>query len=170
MKIGKKLARLAKKQGICPEWHDQLLDIDNQDLLIEMYLKGIDFCLSKDFPSNDFIRENFAGKMESHGIYLDSKFNLVNLRKVVALGKSEGRVEISSYNTAEIFVKHDSSVNITVKDSAFVVIDVFDNAKIWVHSFGKSNVLINKYQGAEVDFTQWNESRIKLVEKQAKTY
>lgn len=170
MKIGDKLARLAKKNGICNEWYEELKTIDNHDLLIEKYLKGIDFCLSNDFPTNDFIRANFAGKMEHHGVFLDSIFRVVNIRKLVALGASQGSIEISDYNTCEIFVKHDSMVDVTVKDKAFVVIDVFDNARVTVNALGSSRVLINKYMGATAEINVSGDAHCKVNEKNKKTY
>ena len=45
MEVNKRLARDAKKKGICEEWHDRLLDTKGKDELIKMYLEGIDFCL-----------------------------------------------------------------------------------------------------------------------------
>lgn len=170
MKIGDKLARLAKKKGICEEWYEELKQIDNHDLLIEKYLKGIDFCISNDFPTNDFIRANFAGKMESHGVNLDNKFKIVNMRKIVALGSSQGSIEASCYNTCEIFVKHDSMVDVTVKDKAFVVIDVFDNARVTVNASGSSRVLINKYLGANAETNVSGDAHCKVNEKNKKTY
>ena len=170
MKIGKKLARLAKKKGICKEWYKELQEIDNHDILIQKYLKGIDFCISNDFPSNDFIRENFSGKMESHGVCLDTMFSIVNMRKVVALGASEGTIEVSSFNTCEIFVKHDSKVEIIVRDNAFAVVDLFDNSLVKVTASGSCKVLINKYIGSTVDVSVSGGAIYKINEKNKITY
>ena len=75
MKIGKELALIAKKKGICQEWFDQMKTLDDKDRLLEMYVRGIDFCLSNDFPTNDYIRENFVGRMEEYGVHLDESLN-----------------------------------------------------------------------------------------------
>ena len=60
MKVNKQLARDAKKKGICEEWYDRLIDTKEKDKLIKMYLEGIDFCLSNEYPSNEFIRRHFG--------------------------------------------------------------------------------------------------------------
>lgn len=170
MSLNKILAKEAKKKGICQEWLDQLLLTDSIDSLLEMYLKGIDFCLSNDYPSNEVIRQNFIGKMEQHGIFLDTRFSLTNIRKVVALGESSGSVEIGACNTSEIFVKHSSQVSITARENAFVVVDVFDQAKVVIHAQDSSRILVNKYMGASVEITQDEKAHVKMIEKHKKTY
>lgn len=170
MSLNKILAKEAKKKGICQEWLDQLLLTDSIDSLLEMYLKGIDFCLSNDYPSNEVIRQNFMGKMEQHGIFLDTRFSLSNIRKVVALGESSGTIEIGACNTSEIFVKHSSQVSITARENAFVVVDVFDQAKVVIHAQDSCRILVNKYMGASVEITQDEKAHVKLIEKHKKTY
>ena len=71
MNLSKELAERARKKGICKEWHDELLSLKDKDKMIKMYLRGIDFCLSNDYPENDFIRSYFKGAMEKYGVFLD---------------------------------------------------------------------------------------------------
>ena len=59
MKLSKELARQAKAKGICAPWHAQLLTLQDKEAMVDMYLKGIDFCLANDYPKNDFIRTHF---------------------------------------------------------------------------------------------------------------
>ena len=92
MKIGKELAKQAKTIGICEEWYSQLITTNDVEKLAEMYLKGIDFCLSNEYPSIDFMRKNFKGKIEIFGIHIDRKINAVNEKTVVALGTCSGMV------------------------------------------------------------------------------
>ena len=71
MEVNKRLARDAKKKGICEEWYGRLIDTKGKDELIKMYLEGIDFCLSNEYPSNEFIRQHFVGTCEAYGVFLD---------------------------------------------------------------------------------------------------
>ena len=68
MEVNKRLARDAKKKGICEEWYGRLIDTKGKDELIKMYLEGIDFCLSNEYPSNEFIRQHFVGACEAYGV------------------------------------------------------------------------------------------------------
>ena len=88
MSVAKELAKEAKKKGICSEWHGELRKLgDNKRAMLQMYIKGIDFCLKNDFPSNDYIRANFKGTMEDFGVFLDEpNLNITNFAKCVALG------------------------------------------------------------------------------------
>ena len=75
-KVTKHLAKAAQANGICTPWLNELKSLDDKDALVDMYIRGIDFCLEHDYPSNDFIRENFKGVMEKHGVFLDDAIAL----------------------------------------------------------------------------------------------
>lgn len=173
MKIAKELAKEAKRKGICESWHDDLKKLgDNKKAMVAMYVKGIDFCLSNDYPSNEYIRENFKGVMEDFGVFLDDTINLVNYRRCIALGKTNGRVEITSYGVCEVFAKHDSELRIIAKDNAFIEIDIFDNAVVYVHAQDRAKVHINRYGGNIISdpIEDGNLAMVKIVEKHKKTY
>lgn len=53
MKLNNKLAEMARKAGICEEWFIRLMYTEDKDKLIKMYLEGIDFCLSNEYPDNE---------------------------------------------------------------------------------------------------------------------
>ena len=76
---------------------------------------GIDFCLEHDYPSNDFIRENFKGVMEKHGVFLDDAIVLQDQSKCIALGTTNGKVTATGYSVSEVWAKHDSALNIVAK-------------------------------------------------------
>lgn len=170
MKIAKELAKEAKRKGICEPWYKELKTLEDKRAMVAMYVKGIDFCLSHDYPSNEYIRANFKGVMESFGVFLDDNINIVNFRRCIALGNTKGRIEIGSYGVCEIFAKHDSELAIIVKDNAFVEIDVFDNSVIHVHAQDRAKVHINRYEGGKVTTDTIGEAVIKIVEKHKKTY
>ncbi len=164
MHIGKEIARQAEHFDICKEWKGDLMTTKDKERLIEMYLKGIDFCIAHDFPPLDFIRKNFAGVMELHCIYVDSYFTLFQPKKVVALGKSTGKVDIGGYGTCEVFARHNAKVLIQASDNAFVMVNVYDNAAVEVQARDKSKVCIHNHN-ATVNYHTTGEARIKLVNK-----
>lgn len=167
--IAKELAKQAKSKGICEDWHKQLKALTDKRAMVDMYIRGIDFCLSNDYPSNDYIKANFRGVMEEKGVFLDDNVSLVNFRRCVALGNTKGSVKATCYKVCEVFAKHESNLNIIVDDNAFVEIDMFDNSVVSVTSSGKAKVHINRYGGTLV-IDEREESIIKVVEKNKKTY
>lgn len=167
--IAKELAKQAKKKGICREWHKELKGLTDKRAMVDMYIRGIDFCLSNEFPDNEYIRENFKGVMEDKGVFLDENVNLVNYRRCVALGKTNACVRVSGYKVCEVFAKHESHLNIIVEDNAFVEIDMFDDAVVSVTGSESAKVHINRY-GGTLTFDQQDKSIVKVVAKNKKTY
>ena len=88
MEVNKRLARDAKKKGICEEWYGRLIDTKGKDELIKMYLEGIDFCLSNEYPSNEFIRQHFVGTCEAYGVFLDQAITAGNFRHRMCLWRN----------------------------------------------------------------------------------
>lgn len=170
MKLGKELALIAKRKGICQEWFNQMKTLDNKEKLLEMYVRGIDFCLSNDFPTNDYIREHFVGTMEEYGVHLDESLNTANDRRVVALGRCLGRVEINNFGVSEIFVKHESDLVVIAKGNSFVMIDMFDNSKLHVIASADSKVCVNRYGGGTLKTESSERAVIKVIEKHKNTY
>lgn len=170
MKIVKELAKEAKRKGICQEWYSELKRLDNKEAMLEMYMRGIDFCLSNDYPDNDFMRKNFDEIMEKFGIFLDDSIVLVNVKKCVALGNTKGSVEITNFGTSEIFVKHNSELTIIAKGDSFVMIDLFDNATIHVRAQDRAKVCVNRYGNSKVNRQNADFGIVKIIEKHKKTY
>ena len=171
MDIAKELAKKAKKNGICKPWYEELKSLQDKKAMIEMYLKGIDFCLANDYPGNDFIRKHFKGEMEQFGVFLDDEINIENPRKCVCLGNTSGRVGIDGFNVCEIFAKHSARLDIYAKDNAFVIIDVFDNSEVRIHASDRAKVCVNRYIGNNIVMKdEADEAFVKIRDKQKKTY
>ena len=171
MSVAKELAKEAKRKGICKEWYGELRKLgDNKRAMLQMYIKGIDFCLMNDFPSNDYIRANFKGAMEDFGVFLDdTNLDITNFAKCVALGKTSGKVTTTGYQVCEVFVKHQSNITIEANDNAFVVVDVFDDSIINVNASDRAKVCVNHY-GGSVNTSTTDGAMVKVIEKHKKTY
>lgn len=169
MNLSKELAARARKNGICQEWHDKLLSLNDKDAMCEMYLRGIDFCISNNYPGNDFIRSHFKGVIEKHGVFLDDAVKVENKPKCVCLGTCSGRFDADGFNTCEVFVKDDSEIAIVAKENSFVMVDIFDNATVMIHAHDRAKVCVNRY-GGTVQHCADGYSTIKIREKNKKTY
>lgn len=169
MALNTELAKQAKKYGICEDWYLELKNEKEIDKMLEMYVKGIDFCLSNDYPSNEFIRKKFVGKMEKHGIHLDEKLAIESKPTVIALGKCMGDIVTLNYDVCQVFIKNDSELIIMAHGNSFVMVDIFDNAKVQIFTYDDSKVCVNRY-GGEIIQSKNENSVIKIIEKNKKTY
>lgn len=169
MEVNKRLARDAKKKGICEEWFTLLLQTEDKRELIKMYLDGIDFCLSNEYPSNDYIRRHFVGTCEAFGIFLDEAITAENCQHVIALGGCEGTATYDGWNVGQVFVKHQSRLKVLATGNSFVVVDVFDETAVEVEARDNAKVCVNQYGGTLTTTTD-DEAVIKVIRKQSKTY
>ncbi len=169
MELNKELALEAKRNGICTEWFNRLQKTTDKGELVKMYLEGIDFCLSNDYPSRAYIKEHFVGFCEKYGVFLDEAIDTENFRHVVALGTSSGTTRYMGFEVGQVFAKHDSSVEIEASGNSFVMVDVFDDSSVKVRTFDNAKVCVNRY-GGHVEAENTGNSVIKVINKKKSNY
>ncbi len=161
----------AKENGICQEWADKIAVAASPDELMQMYVDGIDFCLSNNFPSNQDLQSLAGDVINRYGIYVDQAIRLEGRPFVVLLGSSSGVVKCNGFSATQIFVKHSSEVTIKVSDNAFAVIDCFDNTKTHIEVSGNAKACIHVYTGAKITTNQVDgKGMIKIIHKLKSTY
>ena len=172
MDLTKELAKEAKRKDACKQGYDQLITIAPSDkiAMVQLYLRNIDFCLGNDYPSNEFIKANFNGVAQDMGVFVDERINVENAPKCVCLGATNGTITVLGFSVCEIFAKHDAKINIKAKDNSFVMVDLFDNAVINIHAFDRAKVCVNRYGGVVNTIHSDEESRVKIIEKETKSY
>lgn len=168
--ISKYILKGALAAGICEEWAVFIANTDTVDEFLKMYVKGIDFCLEKNFPANDDLVNLGGDRLEQYGIYVDRVVDYPAGDFLVFLGRSEGPVIANGFSVSQIFIKHECDISLKVADNAFVVIDCFDNSKLDVTASGNSKVMINVYGQAQVSDLKYNDAIIKIVHKNKPTY
>lgn len=131
--LGKELKSQAKKLGACDKGLDNLEKLNEQEL-INRYIHFIDFAIESDFPSNQFIKDNFAEEsLHRNNIYVDSFVERRNARQIVVIqGKSNGNLYYDGYNTADVYVRHNSDITIDCSRMSKIFVSVYDNAKVKV--------------------------------------
>lgn len=170
--LSKQLAKDAKKKGICKEWHNALKKQTDREAMVEMYLRGIDFCLRNDYPANDFIQAHFGDIAPRMGVFVDSEIVVENRPKCVCLGATFGKVTTNGFNVCEVFAKHEAEINVIAADNAFVMLDVFDNAVVNIYAHDRAKVCVNKYgDGGRVNIiVEDSTAHVKIRVKNSKTY
>lgn len=145
--IGKQLKEQASKLGACEKGLEGLEKLNQQEL-INRYIHFIDFVVeNKNFPSNEFIKENFdRSLLEHNNIYVDAVIERRNARQVVVIqGTSSGTLLYDGYTTADVYVRHDSDITIDCSRMSKVFINVYDNAKVKVSQRDGASVYVYKH-------------------------
>lgn len=144
MDLNNTLKRQAIGLGLCSEWTEEWRDNEDRQSLIDKYLEGIDFVIEHDWPSVDFIKENFESELlTKNGIYVDG-FMSMNSHSgtLVFLGDSKAKLSFKNFDCCRIYARHDSEININVSGFSKIFIHAYDNAKIHIVSDNQAKVYI----------------------------
>ncbi|MFT3994787.1 MAG: hypothetical protein QM660_10795 [Dysgonomonas sp.] len=164
MTVSEELKEKAVKLGLCKEWTDGWVHPD-LDSLCEMMISGLDFCIKNDYPSNEYIKENFGQIARNHGIFVDEEIDLLNPDVAILNGNTKGKITLSGFVSRDIYVRHDSEVEIDVKYHAVAFIRLFDNSKVKVINSSSGRVFVYKYTDSFVGDIEV-EGNVMIREKQ----
>lgn len=143
--LSETLKQQAISLGLCKQWSREWADNSGQQELIDKYVRGIDFCIEHQYPSNDFIKANFdRGLLHENLIYVDEHLDLDNAPSGIYIlnGECTGTIRFHSWAAATIFVRHESRVNIEAGDFARLTIRIYDDAEVETSSRESSAVRI----------------------------
>ena len=155
-------------KGLCRPWQMKLRPGVSTKRLVELFIKGIDFCVKNDYPTLEFMRENFRGISEPYGAYVDDVVCERNKPDVVLNGYCKGTLEYDGYSVSRVVVRHTSKVSIKAFGYAHLTVDLFDDSTLDLVVAGtKARVIVNKYgnSNAEVSGTG-----VKVFFKNKNTY
>lgn len=133
-KINKELRAQAVKCGLCAQWQGEWDRAMSADTLMQMYVRGIDFCIANDWPTTKYMANNFDKEvLHRNGVWVDSDVRgHENLKTIVLNGCCTGELIFSGYDVATVYVRHGSRVRIMVTDWAIVFVRVYDRAEVEV--------------------------------------
>lgn len=168
--LKQELKTAAVKNGLCASWQKMLDHTKDKDTLVQMYMKGIDFCFSNNYPSARYIEEHFKGICEKYGVYVNESTELHNIRKLAFIGKSSGKITYDNYEVAQVFAKDNSELAIYATGHAIITVDCFDSSIIEAEARNHAQIIINRYIGAEVSTKTDDTGVVKIIERRFKTY
>ena len=155
-------------KGLCQLYQLILKGSRDIEALVKLFIKGIDFCVKNDYPTLEFMRQNFKGKSEPYGGFVDDEVVVDNLPNAVLNGECKGKLKYTGYSVSRLILRHTSKAAVNVEDHAYLTIDVFDNSHLYLAVAGtNAEVSVNVYGDAQVDC---DGSGIKVVNKNKNTY
>ncbi|MCM1295792.1 MAG: hypothetical protein NC311_09650 [Muribaculaceae bacterium] len=92
--LKRQLMEMAREKGICVDGYAQMRT-DNVEELVGYYIQNPDWCLERDYPTLDFLRENFSD-IEDKGIYIDKTFHgeILNDRQAYIFHNCKGTIKV----------------------------------------------------------------------------
>ncbi len=153
MEIVEQLKQDGIAKGLCRLWQMKLKSGLDVAELSDLYIRGIDFCISEDYPTIDFLRDNFKGKCEPYGIYIDDEVTGANnIKNAVFNGNCKAMLEYDGFSVSNIYARHNTQASVNVSENALVTIDAFDNSRLVVAVSGNSAIaFVNLYGNASVE-------------------
>lgn len=130
--LSETLKQQAVDLGLCRPWTEAWGDCDQQEL-IDKYKKGIDFCIDKQYPSNEFIKANFdRDLLNANLIFVDEHIRLDDAPSGIYIlnGECSGSIRFAPWTAATVYVRHTSNVRIIAGDFAKVFVRLYDGAEV----------------------------------------
>lgn len=128
------LKQQAISLGLCEKWQSEWGNPDECDL-IDKYLRGIDFCIKNNFPTNEYIKENFHKDiLHARHIFVDENFADSNPDVCVVNGSCTGNISFRAFAVGTLYARGNSVVDVEVGDFAVISIRIHDDAVVRVHN------------------------------------
>lgn len=141
MQLKETLMGNARKVGICADGYGLMRGYD-RDGLINYYVSHPDWCLERDFPSIELLRDEFSD-IEDKGVFIDKTFN------GETFGKKQAYIFHNCAGTIKVAMDYDNAVIPMLYFAngcrASVVCDQPNNPaiKVPLYIFGKNEILTN---------------------------
>ena len=125
------LRSMARDNGLCDLWYSKWRDNTDVDKLLDMYVRGFDFCTEHDYPPLDFIRENFRLEdLHRHHIYLDESVAISkgSSDTYIFLGDCTGEIRFSGFAVSNVYIRHDSNINVICDGYSKVFVSLYEDS------------------------------------------
>ena len=147
MELSDLLFKEAINQGLCQDWQ-QAWKGDFSSLM-DMYKRGMDFCVKHDYPSLEILRRYLKGKTEDYNIFIDSHEEVTLFSDTaVALGDSKLKIWVADYGVLNLYLRHESVADIFCAPNSIVFVETYENSVLKVHNTTK--VSVYQYDKSEV--------------------
>lgn len=146
--LRKELAAEAKAAGICQEWLEKIKAAPSREYLITLFVKGLDFGILHDFPS-DRLAAEFDDIAPHYGIFVnrDGTWPATNKKRVIARDAVVTPATFDGFSVAEVYALHGSGVEVNASGYAIVAITVENGAQVLAKATDNAQVKIFHHGG-----------------------
>ena len=68
--LSDKMKNEAVSLGLCAQWTAEWQDNTSKDDMVEKFVRGIDFCIGRNWPLAKDIKKYFGDVIHNHGVYV----------------------------------------------------------------------------------------------------
>ena len=137
--------------GLCSQWTAEWEDNSTKDDMVEKFVKGIDFCIGRNWPSTKDMKRYFGDVIHNHGVYVDENVDLENPKITILNGVCVAHIDYDWMDSGEIYVRHGSSLYLKVKGFSRVFVNILDDAELHVECEDTARVFVYQYGGNVVE-------------------
>lgn len=138
---------------MCANFQQMWPDNAPNDYLIALFLKGINFCMEKDFPSVSYIKEHFSRQeLAARNIFVEGDVSLSNVSSpVVILGKgTSAKLSFDELHVYQVFVSQGAKVVVSANGLAKVKVYAYSSASVFFCNNSASRQYAYQYGSAAV--------------------
>ena len=142
------LGEEARKAEICQEWLEKILTAPSREYLLRLFIKGLDFSILHDFPSNRLAAE-FNDIAPHFGIFVNREgtWQATNKKRVIARDAVVMPATFDGFSVGEVYALHGSGVEVKASGYAIVAVTVEDGAQVKTTATDKAQVKIFHHGG-----------------------
>ena len=140
--------------GLCQQWQDGWRDDSSRDELADKFIRGIDFATKHNWPSPEFIKNNFDPAFRHKwGVFIDEDINQASKPLgalpgvLVFLGKNEGTLEFGRYDAKDIYVRHQGKLTIKASGNAMIHVTIYDDVELHAEATEDARIFIYRHGG-----------------------
>lgn len=148
--LSDKMKDEAVSLGLCAQWTAEWQDNSSKDEMVEKFVRGIDFCIGRNWPSAKDMKKYFGDVIHKHGVYVDENVELKNPKMVILNGECVAHVDYDWMDSGEIYARHDSSLYLNVKGFSRVFVNLLDGAELHIDCEDTAKVFVYQYGGKVV--------------------
>ena len=108
--LSDKMKNEAVSLGLCAQWTAEWQDNTSKDDMVEKFVRGIDFCIGRNWPLAKDIKKYFGDVIHNHGVYVDENVNLADLC-----------VDFLHESLYSVLVRDVTHVSVHILDACFLV-------------------------------------------------
>ncbi len=148
--LSDKMKEEAVSLGLCAQWTVEWQDNSSKDEMVEKFVKGIDFCIGRNWPSTKDMKKYFGDVMHNHGVYVDENAWLKSPKIVILNGECVAHVDYDWMDSGEIYVRHNSSLYLKVNGLSRVFVNLHDDSELHVECEDSAKCFVYQYGGKVV--------------------
>lgn len=151
--LSDKMKDEAVSLGLCAQWTAEWKDNSSKDEMVEKFVRGIDFCIGRNWPSVKDMKRYFGDVIHKHGVYVDENVSVKNPKILILNGDCVAYVDYDWMDSGEIYVRHNSSLYLKVHGLSRVTVNLLDRSELHVKCDDGAKCFVYQYAGVVVKST-----------------